>query len=118
MINAADAIALSKDRSKGNIMITSETVTKPWKDSTNHITMLKINTIDNGIGIEKENLVHLFDPFYTTKEPGKGTGLGLFLCSEILGITGIRICETNTEGEGARFELHIPAGAWRKKDHR
>jgi len=68
---------------------------------------------DDGIGIPDDMKEQIF-----MRGVGKGTGLGLFLCSEILGITGIRICETNTEGEGARFELHIPAGVWRKKDHR
>ncbi len=44
---------------------------------------------------------------------GVGTGLGLFFCSEILGITGISVCEAGLPGDGARFELHIPAGVWR-----
>ena len=63
---------------------------------------------DDGIGIPDEMKEDIFK-----RGVGKGTGLGLFFSSEILGITGISICETGTEGEGARFELHIPTGVWR-----
>ena len=44
---------------------------------------------------------------------GKNTGLGLFLVREILGLTGITIRETGTFGTGARFEMTVPAGAFR-----
>lgn len=39
---------------------------------------VKLTIADNGKGIKKENIDHIFDPFYTTKEVGKGTGLGAF----------------------------------------
>lgn len=63
---------------------------------------------DDGTGIPDDMKEKIF-----MRGVGEGTGLGLFFCSEILGITGIRICETGTPGEGARFELHIPGGVWR-----
>jgi len=44
---------------------------------------------------------------------GKNTGLGLTLSSEILNITGISIRETGVPGAGARFEITVPAGAYR-----
>jgi signal transduction histidine kinase len=43
-----------------------------------------ISIVDNGCGIEKENLGRIFDPFYTTKDPGKGTGLGLSIVYYII----------------------------------
>lgn len=64
---------------------------------------------DDGIGIPADMKEQIFMRGF-----GQGTGLGLFLCSEILEITGISVCETETAGVGARFELHIPAGVWRK----
>lgn len=64
---------------------------------------------DDGIGIPDDMKDRIF-----MKGVGKGTGLGLFFCSEILAITGISICERGTPEEGTRFELHIPVGVWRK----
>ena len=47
---------------------------------------------------------------------GNHTGLGLFLCREIFGITGITITETGIFGSGARFEIAVPQGRWRRTD--
>jgi len=63
---------------------------------------------DDGEGISLEGKRRLF-----TQGFGKHTGLGLFLTREILSITGITITETGEPGKGARFEITVPAGAWR-----
>ena len=63
---------------------------------------------DNGIGIPAEEKEKIFARGY-----GKNTGLGLFLAREILGITAITIRETGESGNGARFEILVPAGAFR-----
>ncbi len=63
---------------------------------------------DDGVGIESGDKAHIF-----TKGFGKNTGLGLFLCSEILSITGITIAETGVFGKGARFEMTVPKGCYR-----
>ena len=63
---------------------------------------------DDGGGIPVEEKKHLFERGY-----GKNTGLGLFLSREILAITGISIAETSEPGRGARFEIHVPPGAYR-----
>ncbi len=63
---------------------------------------------DDGIGIPPDRKEKIFDRGF-----GNHTGLGLFLSREILGITGISIIETGVYGRGARFELHVPAGAFR-----
>ncbi|MCK9580807.1 MAG: PAS domain S-box protein [Methanoregula sp.] len=64
---------------------------------------------DDGAGIPEESKDHLFEKAY-----GKNTGLGLFLAREILGITDITIRETGVFGKGARFEITVPKGTYRK----
>jgi signal transduction histidine kinase len=63
---------------------------------------------DDGVGITREDKEHLFMQGY-----GKNTGLGLFLSREILSITGITITENGEPGNGARFEMNVPKGAYR-----
>ena len=69
---------------------------------------LVIAVEDDGVGISPVDTQHLFQRGY-----GKHTGLGLFLCREILSLTGITIQEASEPGKGARFELLIPKGAYR-----
>lgn len=64
---------------------------------------------DDGVGVPPEEKARLFERGF-----GKGTGLGLFLSREILAITGITITETGEPGRGARFEIHVPRGQFRR----
>lgn len=66
---------------------------------------------DDGEGIRDAEKELIF-----TRDYGKNTGLGLFLCREILSITGITIRETGVFGKGARFELSVPATSIRQTD--
>jgi len=61
---------------------------------------------DNGQGIE--NLDELFEPFYTTKQPGDGVGLGLAISSGIVNDLGGRLTARNAMGGGAVFEVQLP----------
>ncbi len=63
---------------------------------------------DDGMGIIEEDKRRLF-----TKGFGKHTGLVLFLCREILSITGITITENGIPGKSARFEITVPKGGYR-----
>jgi PAS domain S-box-containing protein len=65
---------------------------------------------DDGVGIPADKKEAIFNRGYF-----KHTGFGLFLSREILSITGITITENGVPGKGARFEIHVPAGMWRKK---
>jgi signal transduction histidine kinase len=64
---------------------------------------------DNGHGIAKENLPHIFAPFFTTKTDGKGTGLGLSIVRNILEGHGGEIQAQAVVPSGTRFVLRIPA---------
>ncbi len=61
---------------------------------------------DNGQGIE--DLDALFEPFYTTKQPGDGVGLGLAISSGIVNDLGGRLTARNAAGGGAVFEMQLP----------
>ena len=61
---------------------------------------------DNGHGID--DLEKLFEPFYTTKLPGEGVGLGLAISSGIVNDLGGRLTARNAEGGGAVFEVQLP----------
>ncbi|HIJ07687.1 PAS domain-containing sensor histidine kinase, partial [Methanocalculus sp.] len=65
---------------------------------------------DDGPGVPDEQKEWIFERGF-----GKHTGFGLFLSREILAITGITIVETGEYGEGARFEILVPEGAWQKR---
>ncbi|NLV27145.1 MAG: PAS domain S-box protein [Methanomicrobiales archaeon] len=64
---------------------------------------------DDGIGISDEDKEIIFERGF-----GKNTGLGMFLIREILLLTNISIQETGEYGKGARFEISIPKGNWRR----
>ncbi len=63
---------------------------------------------DNGEGIEKEELNKIFDPFYTTKEPGKGTGLGLSVSLGIIENLNGKIEVESQKNQGTTFRIIIP----------
>jgi signal transduction histidine kinase len=60
---------------------------------------------DDGPGIDGEVIEHIFEPFMTTKPPGKGTGLGLAVCHALVEAMGGSITVENRQGGGARFEV-------------
>jgi signal transduction histidine kinase len=64
---------------------------------------------DNGIGIEKENLVKIYDPFFTTKNPGEGTGLGLSVSSGIIEKYRGNIEVKSKPRKGTNFKIYLPA---------
>lgn len=64
---------------------------------------------DNGVGIPAENLDRLFDPEFTTKAIGKGTGLGLWIVSSIVQEAGGRIRITSQPGNGTTVRVELPA---------
>ena len=64
---------------------------------------------DTGPGIPKETLSRIFDPFYTTKSPKEGVGLGLSVSYGIVEQLGGSIGVESEEHKGATFTIHLPA---------
>jgi len=69
---------------------------------------IRILISDNGIGIPKDKIKHIFEPFYTTKEKGKGTGLGLSISYGIIQKLGGNIAVESEVGKGTTFIIDIP----------
>ncbi|WP_370227270.1 ATP-binding protein [Cognatishimia sp.] len=90
--NALDATQTSQDPEIEVILAKGETAS--------------LTVRDNGLGIE--NLNDLFEPFYTTKKPGDGVGLGLAISSGIVNDLGGRLMARNGQDGGAVFEMQIP----------
>lgn len=63
---------------------------------------------DNGIGISDEHRKYIFSPFFTTKEPGKGTGLGLLICKNIILAHNGKITLESRVGNGTKFVILLP----------
>ena len=69
---------------------------------------VELTVIDEGIGIPEDAIPHLFEPFYTTKPAGQGTGLGLATVYGIVEQAGGRIEVRSTVGEGTTFRILLP----------
>jgi two-component system NtrC family sensor kinase len=79
------------------------------KGGTNQACLcLKVR--DEGVGIPKEALEHVFEPFYTTKGSSQGTGLGLSIAQDIVQDHGGWIVAESEPGKGTCFSIFLPMG--------
>src|SRR5204863_3350884 len=69
---------------------------------------LLISVKDNGTGIPQKVVDKIFQPFFTTKPTGQGTGLGLSLSYDIIKAHGGEIKVETKEGEGSEFIIQLP----------
>jgi len=72
--------------------------------------LVKICIADTGIGIEPDVLDQIFEPFYTTKVRGKGTGLGLLVSQRIIHDHGGKISAASEPGVGTQLSILLPSG--------
>ncbi len=70
---------------------------------------VELSVSDTGRGIPDEEQKRIFEPFFSTKEPGRGTGLGLFITAEIVREHKGRIEIESAEGRGSTFRVILPA---------
>jgi len=69
---------------------------------------VRVDAIDTGEGMTEDQVVRVFEPFYTTKGGGKGTGLGLAIVYGALGQHGGFVTATSKLGGGTTFSVHLP----------
>lgn len=102
VVNALDAVE-SRFGAGGEISIQTGCVQRDGM----FYAMLSI--ADNGSGIAEEHLAKVFDPFFTTKAVGKGVGLGLYICSNIIAEHKGYIEISSQVGAGTTFTILLPA---------
>jgi two-component system NtrC family sensor kinase len=69
---------------------------------------IAVDFADSGPGLPLEVMEHLYDPFFTTKPKGKGTGLGLYVSRDVMVRLGGALTAGNREGGGAVFSIYLP----------
>ena len=87
-------LTLKSEQNKGNVVVT---------------------ICDTGPGIAETEIEKMFNPFYTTKDPGKGTGLGLSITHQLIYSMGGRINVKSELGSGTSFFIYIPANEKERK---
>ncbi len=108
IINAADAVASSGRETDGMIKISTHLTEEAMVPDKTGQMQLIIQFEDNGPGISKTHIENIFDPFYTTKEPGKGTGLGLSVSYRIIEGIGGRMEAISEGGDGTTISICLP----------
>jgi nitrogen-specific signal transduction histidine kinase len=97
LVNAAQAMPDGKSD--------ENTVTVSTRDEGGEVIA---SVTDTGVGIPPEVLPRIFDPFFSTKKIGEGTGLGLFVSQGIIKEAGGTLTVHSTPGKGTSFEVRLP----------
>ncbi len=108
--NSAHALATSGGFI--DISLSNEIITSPDQGPTDDLTpgaYIHLTVLDNGPGIEKENLHRVFDPFFTTKKVGEGTGLGLSVVHGIVKSHGGAVYAKSEVGQGTLMHVLLPS---------
>lgn len=93
-VNARDAMP-----SGGRLLVRAGNQCEGW---------VRVEVVDSGVGMDAEVLARAFEPFYTTKSPGRGSGLGLFTSRYIVGELGGTIAAYSAPGAGTTFTILLP----------
>jgi signal transduction histidine kinase len=96
LLNAVDSTAPG-----GRIVVSAA----PAADASDEVVLA---VADDGEGIDAEHLPRIFEPFFSTKGPGAGTGLGLAVVKKVVEAHDGRVAVTSRAGQGTRFEIRLP----------
>jgi nitrogen-specific signal transduction histidine kinase/CheY-like chemotaxis protein len=108
VFNARDALD-----SHGQVAISTDTVRVDHSISAYHRPIhpgmyVVLSVTDTGTGMDEATLARIFDPYFTTKDPGCGTGMGLSTVWEIIQGYGAGVVVETKLGQGTTFKLYIP----------
>jgi two-component system NtrC family sensor kinase len=104
----ANAIQAMPSGGTVRMKVSGETVTFPKESAADPGDYVRLDILDNGSGIAPDVLPHIFEPFFSTKEPGEGTGLGLSVVYGIVEDHGGWIAVESELGKGTTFSVFLP----------
>ena len=116
LVNASDSITdkVEKKRAEGDTEFTGLVDVSATIIGGEEVGGIKapdhlvLTFFDNGEGIPESKVPKIFDPFFTTKSIGEGTGLGLYICHDIISQHGGEITVQSDPGEGTAFIIRLP----------
>ena len=101
-----------------NLLVNAAQAIPPGSPGTNEVKVVSsvtprgevlVEVSDTGCGLSESARKHLFEPFFTTKPVGVGTGLGLYICHNLIDNMGGELAVESVEGRGTPFRVQLPA---------
>jgi PAS domain S-box-containing protein len=108
-VNAADAMTQRTGRLDVQLEASSIAAASDRPADLREGTFVRLSIRDDGRGMDSAVQAQIFQPFFTTKPPGEGTGLGLSLVHDIMTSHGGAIAVESEPGKGTEFHLYFPA---------
>jgi signal transduction histidine kinase/ActR/RegA family two-component response regulator len=119
IINARDALTDARGNVRVSLSIPTEVPSSLLADNTDSpAKWLLFRVADDGKGMSEEMLARVFDPFYTTKAEGSGTGLGLSVVRDIVEANGGHVAARSEVGVGSTFEVYFLAATPKGESNR